>query len=76
MNETVKRSTIYFEPQLYAALCLKSVYSHRSVSELVNDAVRNALDEDQGDLAAFEDRTAEPLLTYEEFLKDLKIRLG
>lgn len=72
MNETAKRSTIYFEPWLHAALRLKSVHSQRSVSELVNDAVRNALTEDQEDLAAFEDRAAEPLLTYEELLNDLK----
>ena len=38
----------------------------------VNDAVRNALAEDQEDLAAFEDRAAEPLLSYEELLNDLK----
>jgi hypothetical protein len=42
------------------------------VSELVNDAVRNALAEDQEDLAAFEERAAEPLLSYEELLNDLK----
>ena len=72
MNETTKRSTIYFEPRLHEALRLKSVHSHRSVSELVNDAVRNALAEDQEDLAAFEERTAEPLLSYEELLNDLK----
>ena len=72
MSETAKRSTIYFEPRLHEALRLKSVHSHRSVSELVNDAVRNALAEDQEDLAAFEERAAEPLLTYEELLNDLK----
>jgi hypothetical protein len=31
-----------------------------------------ALREDQEDLAAFEERSAEPLMTYEELLKDLK----
>ena len=40
--------------------------------EIAGDAVRNALAEDQEDLAAFEDRAAEPLLSYEELLNDLK----
>ena len=72
MSETSKRSTIYFEPRLHAALRLKAVHSQRSLSEIVNDAVRNALAEDQEDLAAFEERAAEPILSYEELLNDLK----
>ncbi len=72
MNEAIKRSTIYFDAQLHAALRLKAVHSDRSVSEIVNDAVRASLAEDAEDLAAFEDRVAEPTLSYEELLADLK----
>ena len=72
MSETTKRSTIYFVPQLHAALRLKSAHTHRSVSDIVNDAVRAALAEDQEDLAAFEDRVAEPTISYEALLDDLK----
>jgi len=72
MPETTKRSTIYFDPQLHAALRLKAVHSNRSLSDLVNDAVRAALAEDQEDLAAFEHRLAEPVMSYEELLNDLK----
>lgn len=72
MPESTKRSTIYFDPQLHAALRLKSVHSNRSLSDLVNDAVRAALAEDQEDLAAFEHRLAEPVMSYEELLNDLK----
>ncbi len=72
MNEVSKRSTIYFDAQLHAALRLKAVHSDRSVSEIVNDAVRVSLAEDAEDLAAFEDRVAEPTLSYEELLADLK----
>jgi hypothetical protein len=72
MSETTKRSTIYFDPQLHAALRLKAVHSNRSLSDLVNDAVRAALAEDQEDLAAFEHRLAEPVMSYEELLNDLK----
>ncbi len=72
MNEATKRSTIYFDAQLHAALRLKAVHSDRSVSAIVNDAVRVSLAEDAEDLAAFEDRIAEPTLSYEELLADLK----
>lgn len=43
-----------------------------SASDLVNDAVRHALHEDQEDLAAFEERVNEPLISYEQLLNDLK----
>ncbi len=71
-EESSKRATVYFEPALHKALRLKAAHTHRSVSDIVNDAVRLALQEDQEDLAAFEDRAAEPVLSYEALLKDLK----
>ena len=67
-----KRATIYFEPDLHKALRLKSVETSRSVSELVNKAVREALSEDAEDLAAFEERADEPLISYDEMIKRLK----
>jgi hypothetical protein len=71
-EETSKRATVYFEPALHKAIRLKAAHTHRSVSEIVNDAVRLALREDQEDLAAFDDRVAEPVISYEALLKDLK----
>jgi plasmid stability protein len=73
MNEPSKRSTVYFDPQLHAALRLKAAHTHRSVSDIVNDAVRASLAEDQEDLSAFEERVAEPTMSYEAFLEDLKV---
>ena len=67
-----KRATVYFEPALHKAIRLKAAHTHRSISDIVNDAVRLALREDQEDLAAFEDRVAEPEISYEALLKDLK----
>ena len=55
-EETSKRTTVYFEPALHKAIRLKAAHTHRSVSAIVNDAVRLALHEDQVDLAAFGDR--------------------
>ena len=67
-----KRSTIYFEPEIHRALRLKAAINDRSISDLVNDAVRHALAEDEEDLAAFQERAAEPTITYEALLADLK----
>lgn len=67
-----KRSTIYFEPELHKALRIKAANTERSISDLVNDAIRQALREDQEDLVAFEERAAEPTITYEALLEDLK----
>ena len=72
MSESTKRSTIYFEPNLHRALLVKAAHTQRTVSELVNDAVRIALREDQEDLAAFDERRNESTISYEELLKDLK----
>lgn len=71
-EETSKRATIYFEPALHNAIRLKAAHTRRSISDIVNDAVRQALREDQEDLAAFDDRVAEPVISYEALLKDLK----
>jgi hypothetical protein len=68
----VRRSTVYFEPDLHKAIRLKAAHTQRSVSEIVNDAVRLALVEDQEDLAAFEERGGEPEMSYEALLKELK----
>lgn len=67
MTTPSKRSTVYFDEQLHAALRLKAAHTHRSVSDLVNDAVAvpAALAEDQEDLSAFADRVAEPTMSYE-----------
>lgn len=72
MNATSKRATVYFEPEIHSALRLKAASTHRSISDLVNEAVRQSLREDQEDLAAFETRIAEPEISYEALLDDLK----
>ena len=52
---------------------MKAANTERSISDLVNDSVRQALREDQQDLAAFEERAAEPTITYEALLEELKV---
>ncbi len=72
MTTQSKRATIYLDPELHKALKLKAVETSRSVSELVNDAVREALAEDAEDLEAFAERAGEPLISYDEMVKRLK----
>ena len=69
-----KRATVYVDPGLHKALRVKAAETERSLSELVNAAVRQSLAEDNEDLAAFEDRAAEPSLAFADVLKDLKRR--
>lgn len=69
-----KRATIYFEPSLHRALRLKAVETDKSISQIVNDAVRESLAEDADDLEAFENRKTEANLDFAEALKDLRNR--
>ncbi|MFT5239733.1 MAG: hypothetical protein ACI9OU_000420 [Candidatus Promineifilaceae bacterium] len=72
MSTLTKRATIYLDPALHKALRLQSIETSRSVSELVNDAVRGELAKDAKDLAAFEERANEPTVDFEDFVKGLK----
>lgn len=72
MSALTQRTTIYLNPDLHKAVRLKSIETSRSVSEIVNDAIRLALFEDADDLAAFEERADEPLISFEDALKELK----
>jgi len=74
MGATAKRATVYLKSDLHKALKLKAAETDRSVSDLVNDAVRLSLLEDAEDLAAFEERAKEPNLAFEAVLKDLRRR--
>ncbi|MCK9378429.1 MAG: hypothetical protein M0P73_20105 [Syntrophobacterales bacterium] len=74
MKPSPKRATIYFDPDLHRALRLKAAETDQSVSDLVNRAVKLSLAEDVEDLAAFEARTHEPDLPFEDVLKDLRQR--
>ena len=69
-----KRATIYLDANLHRALRLKAAQTDQSMSELVNDAVRQSLLEDAEDLEAFEARAKEPNLDFESLLKDLRRR--
>jgi len=67
-----KRATIYFDASIHKTLRMKAAEAHRSVSDLVNEAVRHALSKDQDNLTAFETRESEPAISYKIILKELE----
>jgi hypothetical protein len=66
------KTTVYLSPKVYRALKVKSATTDRSVSDLINAAVIEALREDALDLEAFEKRAKEPSRPFERVLEDLK----
>ena len=72
MSVQSRRTTIYLDEDLHKALRLKAVENSRTVSDLVNEAVRESLAEDAEDIMAFVDRVNEPLISYDEMVKKLK----
>ncbi len=72
MSSLNKRTTIYLEPQIHQALRLKSVETHRTISDLINEMIREQLAEDAEDLQAFNERANEPLISYEALLQALQ----
>jgi len=72
--DTQKRATVYFDPDVHRALRLKAAASDRSISDMVNDAVKAALAEDADDLAAFAERKNEKSLSFDTFVQGLKRR--
>jgi len=74
MSNPLKRVTVYLDPEIHEALRRRSAETDRSMSDLVNDAVRASLAEDVEDLAAFEKRAGEPNLSFKRVVRDLRRR--
>jgi plasmid stability protein len=72
--DTPKRATVYFEAEVHRALRLKAAASDRSISDMVNDAVRVTLAEDAEDLAAFSERKSDKSLSFDTFVQGLRRR--
>jgi len=69
-----KRTTVYLEPLLVRALRRKAAATDRTVSNLINDAVRDALAEYANDLAAIDARRTDPTRSFETFVACLRRR--
>ncbi|MEP6703038.1 MAG: CopG family transcriptional regulator [Betaproteobacteria bacterium] len=72
--EESKRATVYFDPSVHQALRLKAAATDRSISDMVNDAVKVSLAEDAEDLAAFDQRKGERSRSFESLVRDLRKR--
>ncbi|MBI2543859.1 MAG: CopG family transcriptional regulator [Candidatus Rokubacteria bacterium] len=70
----LKRATVYFDPEIHRTLRLKAAMTDRSISDMVNEAVKRGLAEDAEDLAAFEERARERNLDFEDVVKALRRR--
>jgi hypothetical protein len=71
MEKTSKRVTVYLQPEYHRALRVKAAETEYSVSQLINEAVHNALREDAVDLEAFETRADERSIPFEKILQKL-----
>ena len=58
MATPTKRTTVYLDPDLHKALRLKSVAVSRSLSDLVNEAVRESLKKDKHRYKVIEELTS------------------
>ncbi len=74
MGQGSKRATVYFEEDIHRALRLKAAATDRSLSEMVNEAVKLSLVEDAEDLEAFKTRKGEPSVGFEDFVMALRAR--
>lgn len=74
MGAAPKRATIYLPAEVHRALRLKAAEVDRSISDLVSEAVRLSLAEDAEDLEAFEKRSKERSLKFENVVKALRRR--
>ena len=74
MTATAKRATVYLDAELHRALRLKAAVGDRSISDIVNQAVKSALSEDAEDLAAFRMRAKEKDRDFEQVVRELKRR--
>lgn len=72
MHGQTTRATIYLDKEMHKALRLKAAETHRTISEIVSDAIREALREDEEDLAIIKERAKDKRLSYEEFIAQLK----
>ena len=72
MKKQIKKYTVYLDSDLHRALRVKSAETDISVSELVNEAIRNAIKEDAIDFKAYRERKSEPSLALERVLEKLK----
>ena len=68
------RATIYFSADIFKALRMKAAATHRSMSEMVNEAVKDALAEDAADLDSLTLLQDEAVTSFDSFISGLRRR--
>ncbi len=71
---TVRRSIIHFDPDVLRALRLHAATSGRNLSEVVNEMVWRAMEEDLADLATVRKRRDEPRRSLQSVVKERRRR--
>jgi len=72
MPNLSKRATIYFDPEIHRVLKVKAAETSTSISDIIDKAIRRELVEDEENLRVFKERVAEPTISYEKLIADLK----
>jgi len=63
MTTPTKRTTVYLDPDLHKALRLKAIAVSKSISDLVNQAVRESLRKDKNKYTSILEIMSKPTLT-------------
>lgn len=67
-----KRATVYFDPDIHKTLKVKAAETSSSISEIINNLLKNEFLADQEDLKVYRERISEPTISYEKLISDLK----
>ncbi len=73
-NDRYTRATVYFVPEIHTALRLRAAESGTSVSQLVNEALRQSLADDAEDFDAFLLQQNEKHVSFEQFICEMRRR--
>jgi hypothetical protein len=72
MSNLSKRATVYFDPAIHRVLKVKAAETSTSISDIIDNAIRRELLEDEEDLRAFKERLSEPTVSYDKLVTELK----
>ena len=72
MSNLSKRATVYFDPAIHRVLKVKAAETSTSISDIIDNAIRRELLEDEDDLRTFKERVSEPTISYDKLVAELK----
>lgn len=72
MSNLSQRSTVYFDPDIYQTLESRAASRNVSVSELIDEAVRLLINEDQQGTRSLSNNADKEEISFESIIDDLK----